>query len=65
MSIENDHLPDQIKESYKNLVAEKANGGITEQCMSELLEVLAQKPGAVEVLKKYVNGGMQTEAKLK
>lgn len=58
-------LPCSIQESYKRLVAEKNNGGITDQSISELLEVLAHKPGAVDVLKKYVYGGMQHEANVK
>lgn len=64
MNIEQDHLPDQVKESYKKLVVEKENGGITEYGMNELLNLLAHKQGAVKVLKDYVNGGMQHEAHL-
>ncbi|MDO8570448.1 MAG: hypothetical protein Q7R97_02585 [Candidatus Daviesbacteria bacterium] len=55
MNIENG-LSYQIKESYKRLVAEKVNGGICPKSMGELLDLLTNRPGMVEILKQYVEG---------
>lgn len=56
MNNEKDHLPDQIKESYRKLVAEKGNGGIHPESMHKLLDLLVRRPDAVAVLKQYTEG---------
>lgn len=56
MSNEQDCSPERIKESYKNLVAEKENGGVHPESIGRLLDLLANRPDAVEVLKAYTIG---------